>query len=374
MRKVKHLHKKIISFGQFETATVLINVLLIKVLLGMPQLLCYRAGSAAWLVAIGSGAFFLLVLAGILLLYRRFEGKSIMDIAGILGGRPLEIITAVLVILPILFKGAMTLRLAADTIHIITPFQLPSVLTAVFIGAAIIITSYKGIEGVVRMHALMVPVILAALVIVVTASASSFHLTNLYPFWGLGQKTVWRESFTILASYTDIIYVFLLYPYVKAKKQFNRACLWGGGIGVAFTVGIILTYVLSTQYPENTQLFMPVYQVSRLIRFGLNSQSIEAIFFPVWVLSSLLYLCMSNYFIVEILGQVTRTQYEKLFIVPVAAAMFLTAYSPKSIMSAMKISSQAALPLVCLTMVLPAAVLALAAWKSGRKRRNRHEA
>ncbi len=368
------MHKKIISFGQFETATVLINVLLIKVLLGMPQLLCYRAGSAAWLVALGSGVFFLLVLAGILLLYRRFEGKNIMDIARILGGRPLEIITAVLVILPILFKGAMTLRLAADTIHIITPFQFPSVLTAIFIGAAIIITSYKGIEGVVRMHALMVPVILAALVIVVTASASSFHLTNLYPFWGLGQKTVWRESFTILASYTDIIYVFLLYPYVKAKKQFNSACLWGGGIGVAFTVGIILTYVLSTQYPENTQLFMPVYQVSRLIRFGLNSQSIEAIFFPVWVLSSLLYLCMSNYFIVEILGQVTRTQYEKLFIVPAAAAMFLTAYSPKSIMSAMKISSQAALPLVCLTMVLPAAVLALAAWKSGRKRRNRHEA
>ena len=81
MRKVKHLHKKIISFGQFETATVLINVLLIKVLLGMPQLLCYRAGSAAWLVAIVSGAFFLLVLAGILLLYRRFEGKNIMAVS-----------------------------------------------------------------------------------------------------------------------------------------------------------------------------------------------------------------------------------------------------------------------------------------------------
>ena len=75
------MNKKIISFGSFETASVIINALIVKVLLGLPQLLCKEAGNAAWIVALISGLAFLLLVYVIMRLYRRFPGKNILDIS-----------------------------------------------------------------------------------------------------------------------------------------------------------------------------------------------------------------------------------------------------------------------------------------------------
>lgn len=365
------MDNKIISFGKYETASILINAFIIKILLGLPQLLCQRVGSAAWIVTLVSGLLFLLFVALILKLYDRFENKNIIQIAELLAGKPGKWICAVLILLPLLFKGAITLRLAADTINLITPYRIPSLVTAVLVGIVMVVTAYRGVEGVARMHALLVPVIIAALIFVALASISSFRLSNLFPFWGLGQSAVWKESFASFSIYTDAIYIFLLYPYVKSKRLFRRACVWGTILAMVIQTGIVFSYVLTTQYPENAALFMPVYQVSRIIQFDSNSQSIEAIFYPVWIISSLLYLSLSNNFVVEILGQVSETRYEKLFIIPVAAVMFVVGYLPPSVMDAMRLSSRLTLLLATLTMLLPFLVLCAARFKY--KRRDSHE-
>ena len=366
------MENKIISFGKFETASILINALIIKVLLGLPQLLCRRVGSAAWIVSLVSGLLFLLFTFLILKLYRRFENKNLIQIAEILGGKIGKWVCALLILLPLLYQGSITLRLAADTINLITPYRIPTLLTAVLVGIVVIVTAYRGVEGVARMHALLVPVILITSFFVLLASVSSFQFSNLFPFWGLGQALVWKESFSSFSIYTDVIYIFLLYPYVKSQKIFRRACIWGTVLGIAIQSMIVFGYVLTTQYPENASLFMPVYQVSRIIKLGGNSQSIEAIFYPVWIMSSLLYLSLSNNFIVEIIGQTTQTKYEKLFIIPVAAFMFFIAYLPPSVMDAMRISSRFSFTLAALTMLLPFFVLAAASIKA--KRRQTHEA
>lgn len=362
------MKNRIISFGRFETASVLTNALLIKTLLGLPQLLCRKIGSAAWISSVVSGVLFLILVGIILKLYERFENRNIIEIAQLLGGTVGKWVCAVLILLPLLFKGAITLRLAADTINLITPYRIPSALTAVLVGLVMIVTAYRGVEGVARMHALMVPVILLALVIVALASVGSYRLTNLFPFWGLGQKTVWRESVTLLSMYTDVIYIFLLYPYVKSQKIFRRACLWGTGIAVFAQSAVIFGYVLVTQYPESAELFMPVYQVSRIINLSGGAQSIEALFYPVWIIASLLYLSLSDNFAVEILGQVSGTKYEKLFIIPVGAVMFLIAYFPPSVMDAMRLSASAAPFLVVCCMLVPVLILLTAFCVKGRRK------
>ena len=66
------MKNRIISFGRFETASVLTNALLIKTLLGLPQLLCRKIGSAAWISSVVSGVLFLILVGIILKLYERF--------------------------------------------------------------------------------------------------------------------------------------------------------------------------------------------------------------------------------------------------------------------------------------------------------------
>ncbi len=358
------MKNRIISFGKFETASVLINALIIKVLLGLPQLLCKQVGNAAWMIALISGLVFLALVAVILRLYRSFPGKNIITIAEELGGSGLKWLVSVLILLPLLFKGAITLRLAAETINLITPYRIPALLTAVLVGIVIIAVAYRGIEGAVRLHAIFVPVIIAALALVIIASCSSYRLTNLFPYWGLGRSEVIKNSFSAILMYSDIIYIMLLYPYVKSPKIFRRAVYWGTILAVLIQLIIMLGYVLTTQYPESGELFMPIYQVSRIIRLGDNSQSIEAIFYPVWISSSLLYLTLTENFIVEILGQATKTKYEKLFIIPAASAMFIIGYLPPSVLDTMRISQKASPFLFAFTVVLPILVMLLARIKN----------
>lgn len=359
----KGVGERIISFGRFETASILINALLIKVLLGIPQLLCRRIGSAAWISSLISGILFLVFVCVILKLYDRFENLNIIEIARMLGGNVGKWICTVVILIPLIFKGAITLRLAADTINLITPYRIPSLLTAFLVGVVMIVSAYRGVEGVARLHALMVPVILLALVIVGLASMNSYRFTNLFLFWGLGQKKVWSEGVTLFSVYTDAIYIFLLYPYVKSRKIYRRACIGGVCIAVFVQSAVMLGYVLSTQYPENAELFMPVYQVSRIINLSGGSQSIEAIFYPVWIVASLLYLSLSNNFAVEVLGQASGTKYEKLFIVPVAAVMFVIAYFPPGVMDAMQLSSEAEPYLSIFCILIPSLILIAARMK-----------
>ena len=368
---MRRMNKKIISFGRFETASVIINALIVKVLLGLPQLLCKEVGNAAWIVALISGVIFLLLVYIIMRLYRRFPGQNILEITEAMGGKRLKTVVAVLIILPLLFKGAITLRLAADTINLITPYKLPTLLTAILVGATMVITAYRGIEGTVRMHALFVPVIITALFIVLIASAKTMDITNIFPFWGLGRGKVLTRSVTAVTMYTDLLYIFLLFPYVKSEKIYSRAVCIGTISAIFLQLIIVLGYALTTIYPQSSELFMPVYQVSRIIKIANNSQSIEAVFYPVWIISSLLYLSLSLTFAVEISGGLIKSRYEKLFILPFALIMFIVGYLPPSVTAAMRLSSSLTPYLAVLTMLIPFSILLYAAL---RKRRAENEA
>lgn len=369
-REEKNVDDRVISFGRFETATVLINVLLIKVLLGFPQLLCRRIGSAAWISSLISGILLLLFVALVLKLYDSFENKNILEIAYLLGGKVGRWICAAAIFFPFVFQGAITLRLAADTIHVITPYRLPSVLTAFLVGATMVVSSYRGTEGIVRIHALLVPVILLALAVVGVSSVKSYRLGNLFPFWGLGKNIVWSEGVRLFSAYTDVIYIFLLYPYVKSRRIYRKACIGGTLIAMAAQSLVMLGYVLCTQYPENAELFMPVYQISRIIRISGGSQSIEALFYPVWISSSLLYLSLSNRFAAEILGQASGSRYEKLFIVPIALLMFVIAYFPSGTSDAMRLAINAEAYLAVFCILVPFLILLAAFFRKRTVKQN----
>ena len=360
------MENRVITFGRFEAASIFIHALIIKVLLGLPQLLCAQAGSAAWMIALISGIVFLILVWIISALYRCYEGKNILQIAEETGGKVLKWCIGVALLLPLLFKGGITLRLAAETLNLITPYRLPTVLTAVLVGAAMVVAAYRGIETVARLHALLLPVILLALSLVVIASLGSIRLDNLFPFWGLGRDKVLAESFGAISMYTDLLYLFLLYPYVKSRHTFSRAMKTGAVVATIVQLVLVLCYVLTTQYPESGELFMPIYQVSRIIRLGDNSQSIEAIFYPIWILSSLLYLSLSLTFAMELAGQLTHTKYQKLFILPFAGLMFSVGYLPESVLSAMRLSSSLSPLLSALAMLLPTLVLVYA--RAGRRK------
>ena len=352
-------NRRTINFGKFETACVLINSIIIWIFMGLPRSMCMAAGSAAWLVARASGAAYLVLLFIVLKLYEKNMSKDIFALMRDIGGRTLAAATGVVICTSFILKSAFVLRITSEIISTVLPFAIPQtvILVMLLVGAAF--CAYLGLEGIVRLHALFVPVILLAFAASTIAAASCYDMTNLYPLWGLGFKNTAMSSLAHTELYSDFIYIFLLAPYVKKERVFKATCMAAGAVSAIAVSGLVLSYVLAVQYPENTRLFMPLYQLSRLIRTGPNSQSLEAFFLPVWMISSLLYISSSLYFAAHSLTAVFKIKRDKLPVLVAAAAVLIAALLPKSINAAGELwrsYGSALAPAVSLLAVLAAVV------------------
>lgn len=354
------MHHTIIKFGRWEMASVLLNVLIVKIFLGLPKLMSDKCGSALWLSALITVGLIALFLWLTVRLYGKYEGMDIFGISAAVGGKWLKWFVAVLVVLLLLTKASLTLRLTVEGLGVASPFPIPNVLATALFVLVMIVAAYRGIEGIARMHAVFVPVILGALLFIVLFTSGSFRLTNLFPLWGLGLGNTVKQGFAYTTMYSDLIFLFLLYPYANNRRQFRASAYWGVNLAGGIIVLVSVIFILSMPYPENTDFVMPIYQLSRIIRFGDYSQSLEAVFMPIWMVSSILYLCLSLFFIVRALEAGFGMKYYKLAIVPAAAAVTALAYVPRNMMAAVSLGGMLSLYEAAVGMVLPVALVLVA--------------
>lgn len=362
------MHKQaIIKFGRWESTSILMNALIVKIILGFPQQLSGRAGSALWLSSLLSGLLMSAIIWLMVKLYDKFEGMDLYDIAQRVGGRPLRAITATLVLLALLGQSAVALRLAVEGLSAATPYAIPPLLATLLIAVVMGITAYRGIEGLARVHAIFVPAILFALAFILIFTSGNYRITNLFPFWGLGAaNTVW-QGVRHVTSYSDVLVLFLLYPYMNNKQQFRRTALWGVNLSTLFIVLANLSYILSLQYPECSEFVMPIFQLSRIITFGDYAQSLEAIFLPLWMLSSTLYLCLSFVLLVRAIGDGYGIQHYKFATLPAIFCILVLNYLPHSMMTAMNIGAQLNAYMSIPGLALPVVLLIIARLFTNRK-------
>ena len=356
---------KVINFGKYETLSVLANVFIIKIFLGLPSELSKNAGSAGWIVSIISGGIFLFILYLIFKLYDADGRNDIYDLTENIGGKPLLYIFSLILLISFLVKGALLIRVSVDVIRAVLPFDISPFLCYFLFFIGSVFCAFKGLEGVVRLHAVFLPIILLAFVFAVSICFLNPDITNLFPILGFGAKNVVVSGLKYSGIYSDLIYVFLLCPYVKDKKVYKKAC-FGGVILSAIVITLVLfSYSLAVPYPQSTKLFMPVYQISRFVKIASNSQGFEAFILPEWIISSLLYISLSIYFSYETLNRVIKPKYDKIFAIPVAIVIFLLALLPESFEKATQIGIKIVNPYVLIVSGL--AVLIAVIYKIRRK-------
>lgn len=332
--------KTILNFGKFETASVLINVFLVKIFLGLPGELARVAATGGWAVALLSSAIFLILLFFILKICENSMETDLISMAESILGRPLMLIFSFIVAISFLAKGALSLRVTSEIIVTALPFNLPLFACLVLLIFASFLSAFKGKEGIIRLHACFVPLILAAFVFVIALSISPKNLSNLYPIFGFGAKEIVKDGIKYTGIYSDIIYIFLLSPHVKNKKVMRRATIWGALVAAISIILVTLSYIAAVPYPASTKLFMPIYQVSRLIGKGANSQGYEAFLLPVWIISSLLYISLSVYFSAFFISRSLRIKKDKAVLIPAGLAIFLIALMPRTLNEASMIGAK----------------------------------
>lgn len=327
-------NRSIINFGKFETASVLANVFIIKIFLGLPGELAKIAATAGWIVALASGIVFLGILAVIFKIYSKNEELDIIEMSEISCGKAFKVIFMVVLCAAFLIKGALALRVSSEIIVTVLPFELPVFACILILTLAAFFAAWKGLEGVVRLHAIFFPIILVAFLFTFFMAFYNSDFTNIFPIFGFGFKSIAKNSLKYIGIYSDIIYIFLLAPHVKNKKIYKKACFGGSFVAVIVIFAVSFSYLAAVPYPESAKLFMPIYQVSRLAGIGSNSQGFEAFLLPEWIISSLLYISLSLYFAADVIKKAFAVKRDKLLVSFAAIAIYILAFVPKTLSEA----------------------------------------
>ena len=96
------------SIDKNEFICVIANIIALNAILTFPSNMTKIAGTAGWILSLMIIAIVFISLVILYKLYKPFNGKDILDIANITGGRKLEIIIGILSLAQVLYALGRT--------------------------------------------------------------------------------------------------------------------------------------------------------------------------------------------------------------------------------------------------------------------------
>ncbi len=320
-----------IAFGKWETVTLLVDLICTKSILYYVRMLNQHAATAGWILSLYLSIVIIIVFAVLMLLYKKFEGKDIIEISETAGGKPLKIIIGLIITAMLFFFAMSVMREFTEEMRTISLPKSPLFFVMMFFIVGAALGSFLGIEAIVRYHAIMIPIISVAVVLIIIGIIPHMDITNIYPILGSGPKSIFVDGLPKISVYGELIILFLLPPFIREYKS----CRASGFIALiisSLTLGIAaFTYTMVVPYPENLQPFLPIYQMTKLINYGRFFQRIEAVFVLIWAMAVLLYVTTVFYFMIYAFSKAMGLRYIRPLILPFTLILFSVSFIPSGL-------------------------------------------
>jgi len=297
------------------------------------------AANAGWISAIVSGITVLIMLTVLLRMYRKFDGKDILDISEIAGGKFLRFITGTVITLSLFTLTVVVIRKFSEDMKIVSLPVSPLSYVMSFFIIGIALACFFGLEAIVRFHAIVIPVIVAGFVVILLGVTPQMDITNLMPFWGTGIKDILTKGFLRSSVYGEMAVLFLLPPFLGGQEKVRRVGYGAFFLSAFFMILGSLIYILANPYPTGLEPFLPIYNMTRVIAFGRFFQRIEALFVFIWAMAALLYLTSTFYFMVYTFAKTAGLKYIRPLVLPFIVIVFSAAFIPDSLMEVISIET-----------------------------------
>lgn len=328
-----------IVFGRWEATAIIINAVIAQVILNFPRSMAEIGGNAGWITAIYICILAFVGFYVIQKLYSRFEGKDLLEIGEHVGGNIGRIIMGLILLTQFIFAVTVLLREFSENMKVISLEVSPISFVSFFFLVGMVISAYAGLEAIVRFTAIAVPIVIAAYTIIIIGVAPYFDYTNLLPVLGTGPVNLFGRGFLRLSSFSSIVILLMVYPFIKTHKNFKRAGYLGIGISAFLLISSALVYLLVFGYKYALESFLPIFQLSRLINYGRFFQRIESIFVLTWAAVAFMYLSVAFYFTIYIFKKTFKLDYIKPLIFPFAILLFALSMLPENLMTAISLEN-----------------------------------
>lgn len=328
-----------IKFGKWEAVTFLINLICAKIFLFYPRMTVEDAGTAGWIMSIFSSVVTFILFFIFIKLYVRFEGKDILDIAEHLGGKPLKIFIGMITAGISLLLDIIVIREFSEDMKVISLPMSPLSFIMIFFTIGAVLGTMLGIEAIVRLNAIIVPVIAAAYIIILLGVIPQMEFNNVFPILGTGMKDIFGNGLFRVSVFSELLAIFFLAPFLGDNKKVRSTGYIALGISSVFLLVSSLTYILAFSYPSSLEPFNPIYQMARLINLGRFFQRIESVFVFIWAMAALLYITSLFYLTVYVIAKSTGLKYMRPLIMPMAVIVFSAAFLQPDLISTIKIKT-----------------------------------
>jgi spore germination protein (amino acid permease) len=347
--------------GIWSAAAIMINAVGARIYLNFPRTIIEGAGNAGWIQIIYASCLVLVIFSITCKLYYNFQGKDLIDLGEYLGGSFGRVIVGLPIIFILMFIGSIILREFSENMKIISLPITPINFVMTFFCAGMITGAYLGLEAIVRYHAIVVPIIAIAYLIILLGASKYYDVSNFYPILGNGAASILlKNGFLKISVYAPILYIFLMIPFLKTHKNFKTAGLLGIGICAFLLTLSALSYIAAYPYNSGLEQFLPTFDLARLIDFGRFFERIESIFLLSWASAGLMYLSVILFFTAYSFKKTFKLEYHRPLILPFAIIQFCTSLLPPNLMTAIVMETKIYVKITwIITLALPLLILIL---------------
>ena len=278
-----------------DLSRLLTIMIVSKILFSDINIFVKNSGSAAYMEAVLCAVSGIVIFLAISFFYKKIGCPDIFSSVEFSFGKIAKSVIGTLFFVLSTVYTALSLKLYADAIITIAYPNSHAFYVMAFIVVTMLVTAYNGIDTVAKFCSVCLVSMLSLLVILYALTLKNADVSNLFPIFGGGAKSIIFGVKNIY-MYNEILFLFFLSGYLEEKEDASKVGIKAILISSAVIIEGTFIYNLCVPYPVSKMFNMPLLQLASSTEMDIFFQRTEGIFFLLWIYSSFLYLGTSFYF------------------------------------------------------------------------------
>lgn len=320
---------------------ILMTLLLVtKLFLGVPQAMAAEGDTAAWLLILLSALAAIPGIYALITILTRFPGKNLIEISELLLGRAMAIIIGLTLSGFFILIASLVVREFAETmLTTVLPTTPVSVITFIFI-VAMILGAYNGLEVITRSSTLLFPFIIGGILSILVLSLNFFNFNNLFPVLGSGLGKITSQAPGRSSMFMEIVFAGVISSNIIDTAKVPGA-IWKAFLAsVALFTVVEIFYIADLRVPDAERLYVPLFQLARLIYMGRFVQRIESVYIFIWFFIGALKLTIALYSAAVAFAWTFKIPIFQPLLFPLGLLVFATSFIPSGIVDAVKLDME----------------------------------
>lgn len=269
--------------NEITSAQVYIFLISAQVSFGITTLsssIVEKLGHDGWIAVLLAGLIVCILVSFMMLLLKRFEKLSIMDINIYFFGRYIGNFLNLLIFGYAAYTTIIALRFFDEIISISVLPLTPGLILTCFIFLPVLYLSWYGLKYICRFSVIK-PLLLLIIILYFLLISKSFKATFLQPIGISGFKNIIKATYEPYVSYLGFELISIIYPYIKDKNNSYKMMIYGN-LSTTLLYVIIIIF-LTGFFGENMlmQLQYPMFSLARAYKAPILER-LDLFFISLW--------------------------------------------------------------------------------------------